>query len=200
MLKTDEQISLSQRDRESSSKFWISKKVGALAGLHLFLFSSCALFVTRPVQEMSNTAAAIQAAKEVSADTLAPEYFRQAREWFFRARREYRFKNFKEAQDFAKRARIYAERAEFEALRNGADRNAAPPDPFDNSVQPPPPPPPDSTSFNQYETDSPREEDPNFEPKDNSMYYERAVEEYNRRQQPPPTGSGAGGTDNGGGI
>jgi hypothetical protein len=76
---------------------------------------------------MSDTTAAIRAAKEVQADTLAPELYRQANEWFFKARNEYKFKNFSFAQEYAKRARKFAEQAEFEALRNGGNRTDAAP-------------------------------------------------------------------------
>jgi len=81
---------------------------------------------------MSNTVAAIKAAREVQADTRAPELFRQANEWFFKAKQEYRLKNFKEAKAYASKARKFAEEAEFEALNSGANRVSisAPPDPF----------------------------------------------------------------------
>lgn len=85
--------------------------------------SSCSLLATRPLQEMSFSSAAIRAAKEVQADTLAPEYFRQSNEWFSRAKREYKLKNFLLARESANKARYYAERAEFEALRGGGVRN-----------------------------------------------------------------------------
>jgi len=90
--------------------------------LYLGAVSGCALFVGRPVQELSYAAAAIRAAKEVQADTLAPEVFRQANEWFFKAKREYKFKNFKLAREYIEKARTYAEQAEFESLRNGGNR------------------------------------------------------------------------------
>ena len=76
---------------------------------------------------MSDTAAAIKAAREVNADTLAPDLFRQANETFFRAKNEYKFKNFKIAKTLAEKARQFAEQAEFDALRGGASRNAMTP-------------------------------------------------------------------------
>jgi len=91
----------------------------------LFAFgvaSGCSILATRPVQEMSDTAAAIKAAREVQADTLTPELFRQANEWYQLARREYKFKNFKLASQYAAQARDYAEQAEFEAIRGGVSR------------------------------------------------------------------------------
>jgi hypothetical protein len=82
----------------------------------------CSVLKTRPVQEMSNTAAAINAAREVQADTLAPELFRQADEWFGKAKYEYRLKNFAMASDHAKKARRFAEQAEFESIKSGGNR------------------------------------------------------------------------------
>jgi hypothetical protein len=90
--------------------------------------AGCSLLATRPVQEMSDTSAALRAAKEVQADTLAPELFREANEWFLRARNEYKFKNFEQAKAYAVRARHLAEQAEFETIRSGGTRSESPPD------------------------------------------------------------------------
>lgn len=81
------------------------------------------MMTIRPVQEMSDTAAAIRAAREVQADTLAPELYRQANEWFFKAKHEYKFKNFDLARSYSDKARVFAEDAEFEAIRNGGNRS-----------------------------------------------------------------------------
>src|SRR6185312_12007222 len=95
----------------------------------LIALAACALTATRPTQEMSDTGAALRAAKEVQADTLAPELYRQANEWWLKARREYKFKNFSFAKDYAAKARKFAEKAEFEAIKNGGNRtDIAPPD------------------------------------------------------------------------
>lgn len=103
----------------------------ALAALTLQA-SGCAIFAMRPVQDMSDTAAAMHAAREVQADTLAPELYREATEKWLNAKKDYKFKNFKLASDEALQARHLAERAEFEAIRNGGTRTSvdAPPDPF----------------------------------------------------------------------
>lgn len=93
----------------------------------LFVFgavSACSILATRPVQEMSDTAAAIKAAREVQADTVTPELFRQANEMYNLARREYKFKNFQLATDYATKARLLAEEAEFTAVRSGVDRGS----------------------------------------------------------------------------
>ena len=72
----------------------------------------------------------LKAAKEVNADVLAPELYRSAQETAIKARREFRFKNFEIAKKYADQGRVYAERAEFESLRNGAKREAVPADPL----------------------------------------------------------------------
>lgn len=79
----------------------------------------CSVAATRPVQEMSNAEAAIRAAKDLNADTLSPELFRKASDYHFKAKREYRLKNFEEARKYALRAMKYAEDAEFHAMRGG---------------------------------------------------------------------------------
>jgi hypothetical protein len=113
-------------------KFFVS------AGLSLTLGTGCAIFATRPTQEMSDTTVAIRAAREVQADVLAPELYREAQEWYFRAKQEYKFKNFLEAKEYLDKAKKFAEEAEFQAIQDGASRTAAPPDPLQNdgSIKP----------------------------------------------------------------
>lgn len=94
---------------------------------------ACSLAVTRPVQLMSETAAALKAAKEVNADTVTPELFQRANEAFFRAQNEYRMKNFNIARDYAAQAKRLAEEAEFEALRRGTARTSMTPGDDSNS-------------------------------------------------------------------
>jgi hypothetical protein len=111
----------------------------ALVGFALLAASACTVLSTRPVQEMSDTASAIRAAREVQADTLAPELFRQANEWFFKAKHEYKFKNFKLAKDYADKSRLFAEDAEFEAIRNGGNRTeTSTSDPMASGIASPP--------------------------------------------------------------
>ncbi len=98
-------------------------RLPSLVAAALILVGCAAVMTGRPTQEMSDTAAAIRAAREVQADTLAPDLFRLATEWFQKARREYKFKNFKEAKEYTELARRYAEQAEFEAIKGGATRN-----------------------------------------------------------------------------
>lgn len=121
----------------------LQKGVQAIGlGSLLLLSTACTIFATRPVQEMSDTQATLKAAREVQADTLAPELYRNANEWFLKARREYKLKNFHLSREYAERARFFAEEAEFEAIRNGGARSGdqAPSDPLSNGLPPPPPP------------------------------------------------------------
>jgi hypothetical protein len=108
------------------SFFFVLPLILLLLPMATMVPTGCTILATRPVQEMSDTAAALRAAKEVSADTLAPELYRQANEWFFKAKREYKFKNFDLAQTYSNKARLYAEDAEFEAIRNGGNRSDSP--------------------------------------------------------------------------
>lgn len=121
--------------------------------LFCILLSGCSILHTRPVQLMSDTAAAIRAAREVQADTLAPDYFRQANEWFFRAKNEYRLKNFKFAKENAEKARLYAEQAEFIAIQSGGSRTELPildpltDGPLGSDKQPAPTPTPEPSPY-----------------------------------------------------
>ncbi len=82
---------------------------------------------------------AIRAAKEVGADNLAPDLYRNAIEQGLIARKEFRFKNFENAKKAADLSREFAEKAEFESIRNGGKREALPVDPFaDPSYAPEP--------------------------------------------------------------
>ncbi len=102
----------------------------------ILMNSGCSIMATRPIQLMSDTSAAIKAAKEVQADVLAPELYRQSNEWFFKAKHEYKFKNFHLAKEYAQKARIFAEQAEFESVRNGGNRvEAGGVDPLSNSPE-----------------------------------------------------------------
>ncbi len=117
---------------------------GLLAAASLF-FLGCSITAVRPSQEMSDMEVSIKAAMEVSADTLAPELFRLSNEAALLARKEYRVKNFEAAKRHADQARRYAERAEFEAIRNGAHRESKPVDPLSEPSYAPEPiatPPP----------------------------------------------------------
>jgi hypothetical protein len=121
----------------------------SISAIALLGVAGCSLFVTRPVQEMSDTNAAIKAAKEVQADVKSPELYRQANEWFLRAKAEYKLKNFDIALDDARKARHFAEEAEFEVIKNGGTRGDDQ-QPIDQSAQAQPAsqgPPPDQNDY-----------------------------------------------------
>jgi hypothetical protein len=151
-----------------ASVFFSSGAIRALTFLAFLTGSAgCSLMVTRPVQDMSQTGAALRAAKEVQADTVAPELYRQASEYFLKAKREYKLKNFDFAKTYAERARRLAEQAEFEAIKAGINRSD---DPVLNplasgtsgmSVPLAPPPPPGAAKANPEGAAPPPDQDPN---------------------------------------
>ena len=117
---------------------------------------SCALTATRPNQEMSNAEVALKAAKDLNADSLVPEVYRSAVDNYFKAKRDYRLKDFENARLHAIRTTRLAEQAEFEAYRlggatpeaagkAGAGMEGGTPDAESNFKEPTPPPqsPPD---------------------------------------------------------
>lgn len=99
--------------------------------------SGCAIFTTRPTQLMSDTSAAIKAAREAQADVHAPELYRQANDWWFQARQEYKFKRFDTAEEYALKAREFAEKAEYSSIQQGAERqDLGPQETFEDSTRP----------------------------------------------------------------
>jgi hypothetical protein len=66
---------------------------------------------------------ALRAAREVNADAIegtnVPEIYRAAADNLFKAKREYRLKNFDRAKKYAMKATMLAEKAEFEAVKAG---------------------------------------------------------------------------------
>ena len=124
---------MNQTENHFKGELLFNLKRLSLCFLFISLFilqMSCSITAVRPSQEMSNMEVAIKAAKEVNADVLAPELFRLALETSQNARREYRMKNFMDAKKHSDQARVYAERAEFESIRNGGKRDALPEDPL----------------------------------------------------------------------
>jgi len=122
-----------------------SKSYWALMGVFFFAVSSCSLFVGRPIQEFSDQDAALKAARELGAQTAAPELYRKAEEYSIRALNEYKAKNFLVAREYAVKSREYAEKAEWLALLKGQTRESlvpqideiAPPPPKDEYQAPP---------------------------------------------------------------
>lgn len=117
-----------------------------LGMLSLSLGVGCSIMAKRPTQAYSDARAALLAAREVKAESLAPELFRQAQEWMEKGESEYQFKNFDEARRAFDVSRFFAEKAEFEVLVNGGTRTSiAPPPQFDE----PPPAPEDNSLGNE---------------------------------------------------
>jgi hypothetical protein len=111
--------------RRTSIPEAIPAKTGVAFVFVLFLASSgCSVVARRPIQEMADAAAALKAAREVQADTNSTDYFRLSEEMFFKARQEYRLKNFARAKKHADQARELAEKAEFLSIRGGAVRSS----------------------------------------------------------------------------
>jgi hypothetical protein len=86
----------------------------------LFLLVSCGLTTTRPKVEMSLAQAAFLAAKEAGADVHAPNIFRQAEDYYLKAKSSYRRKYFNKAQEYALLSKKYSEQAEYQAIRKKA--------------------------------------------------------------------------------
>lgn len=147
---------ISTRGSEVSGRTFWSQNLASRWGIASLLasplfFASCAIFTTRPVQELSDATAALKAAREAQAETLSPDLYRQANEWFGKAKREYKFKNFKEAKEYIETAKKLAEQAEFESIRQ-TTLGSAPPDSshspsFNTYDTPPPDTPSEPTEF-----------------------------------------------------
>lgn len=98
-----------------------------LCSLFCFL-SACGLATTRPKLEMSMAAAAFMAAKEAKAETLAPNIFRKAEEYYLKAKSSYRRKYFNKAKQYATLSQKFSEQAEFSAVKkNDPDKSAQTP-------------------------------------------------------------------------
>lgn len=88
-------------------------------GIGLVELTGCGLAATRPVQELNNAEAALRAAKDLNADSLVPALYRSSADYFAKAKREYRLKNFEKAKMLFIRSMKLAEQAEFEAYGLG---------------------------------------------------------------------------------
>jgi hypothetical protein len=95
----------------------------------IFIFcGGCALATTRPKLEMSMAAAAILAAKEVNANIVAPNLYRNAEVNYFKAKSSYRRKYFNKAKEYAEISKKFSEQAEYLAIqKNALEGTTAPP-------------------------------------------------------------------------
>jgi len=88
--------------------------------LFLILLGACGLATTRPKVEMSLAQAAFLAAKEAGADVLASNTFRQAEDYYLKAKSAYRRKYFNKAYEYALLSKKFSEQAEYQAIRKKA--------------------------------------------------------------------------------
>ena len=88
--------------------------------LILFTLGACGLTTTRPKVEMSLAQAAFLAAKEAGADVHASNLYRQAEDYYLKAKSAYRRKYFNKAQEYALLSKKFSEQAEYAAVRKKA--------------------------------------------------------------------------------
>lgn len=86
----------------------------------IFFLKSCGLATTRPKVEMSLAQAAFIAAKESGADVHSPNLYRQAEDYYLKAKSSYRRKYFSKAKEYALHSKKYSEQAEYSAIRKKA--------------------------------------------------------------------------------
>ena len=124
------------------------KRIAAGLFLPLFVLLGSACH-PRPVEDLALADVAIRAAQKVKADSLAPDTFRKAENYYLRAKRDFGDGYFDSAKKFATDARKLAEQAEYRALakqsqlKNRPEEEGQPPPPA--GAEPPPPsggPPP----------------------------------------------------------
>ena len=92
----------------------------AILLLVLFILGACGLTTTRPKIEMSLAQAAFMAAKESGADVHASNLFRNAEDYYLKAKSAYRRKYFAKAKEYALLSKKYSEQAEYSAVRKKA--------------------------------------------------------------------------------
>jgi hypothetical protein len=86
----------------------------------LILFWSCGIATSRHKVEMSLAQAAFLAAKESGADVHASNLYRQAEDYYLKAKSAYRRKYFNKAQEYALLSKKFSEQAEYAAVRKKA--------------------------------------------------------------------------------
>ncbi len=91
-----------------------------LLAIILITVGACGLTTTRPKVEMSLAQAAFLAAKEAGADIHASNLYRQAEDYYLKAKSAYRRKYFNKAQEYALLSKKFSEQAEYAAVRKKA--------------------------------------------------------------------------------
>lgn len=77
------------------------------------LLASCQ---SRPVRELALADVALKSAQKVKADALAPDAFRQAENYYLRAKKDYVDGYYDSSRKYAEQARTQAEKAEYLSL------------------------------------------------------------------------------------
>lgn len=70
----------------------------------------------RPIEELVLADVAVKAAQKVKADSLAPDMYRKAENYFLRAKKDFSEGYFDSCRRYASDARMLAEQAEYKAL------------------------------------------------------------------------------------
>lgn len=86
----------------------------------VFFTLSCGLTTTRPKIEMSLAQSAFMAAREAGAEIHASNLFRQAEDYYLKAKSSYRRKYFNKAKEYALLSKKFSEEAEYAAVRKKA--------------------------------------------------------------------------------
>lgn len=81
--------------------------------LGMFGLSACQ---SRPVVDLALADVAIKAAQKSKADALAPDAYRKAENHYLRAKKDFTDGYYDSAKNYAKKARLLAEQAEYKAL------------------------------------------------------------------------------------
>ncbi len=71
----------------------------------------------RPTEELAIADVALKAAQKVKADSLAPDFFRKAENFYLRAKKDFTEGYYDSCKKFANQARMMAEKAEYRALQ-----------------------------------------------------------------------------------
>lgn len=90
----------------------------------------------RPVVDLTLADVALKAAQKVRADSLAPDQYRQAENFYLRAKKDFAEGYYDSCKKFANEARLLAEQAEYRALlkQNQVKKPSSPAE----EVRPPP--------------------------------------------------------------
>jgi|GEM_PF-5496222 len=89
-------------------------------GHKVWIATACLIFITacqsRPVRELAIADVALKSAQKVKADALAPDAYRQAENYYLRAKKDFVDGYFDSSRKYADLARTSAEKAEYLSL------------------------------------------------------------------------------------